>query len=186
MEVTFWVWLAIIVVSVIVEIATLDLVSVWFAVGSIVPFILSAIGGIAIEIQISVFVVVTAVLIIFLRKYAQKLLFKNMNDKTNLDMQIGKIYRLLEDADFEKNGLIKINDVVWTAVSEEGNLIKKGQLVEVVKVNGNKMVVKLAKDETTENIDEKIESIQDNNKEKKENVAEPNENQSQNEEDKKL
>ena len=37
-----------------------------------------------------------------------------------------------------------------------------------------------------ENIDEKIESIQDNNKEKKENVAEPNENQSQNEEDKKL
>ncbi len=117
MEVTFWVWLAIIVVSVIVEIATLDLVSVWFAVGSIVPFILSAIGGIAIEIQISVFVVVTAVLIIFLRKYAQKLLFKNMNDKTNLDMQIGKIYRLLEDADFEKNGLIKINDVVWTAVS---------------------------------------------------------------------
>ena len=186
MEVTFWVWLAIIVVSVIVEIATLDLVSVWFAVGSIVPFILSAIGGIAIEIQISVFVVVTAVLIIFLRKYAQKLLFKNMNDKTNLDMQIGKIYRLLEDADFEKNGLIKINDVVWTAVSEEGNLIKKGQLVEVVKVNGNKMFVKLAKDETTENIDEKIESIQDNNKEKKENVAEPNENQSQNEEDKKL
>ena len=110
MEVTFWVWLAIIVVSVIVEIATLDLVSVWFAVGSIVPFILSAIGGIAIEIQISVFVVVTAVLIIFLRKYAQKLLFKNMNDKTNLDMQIGKIYRLLEDADFEKNGLIKITD----------------------------------------------------------------------------
>lgn len=146
----FWIWLAIIVLSVIIEIATLDLVSVWFAVGGIIPFILSAIGGIAMEIQISVFVVVTAVLIIFIRKYAQKLLFKNMNDKTNLDMQIGKIYRMLDDANFEKNGSIKINDVVWTAVSESGELIKSGQLVEVVKIGGNKMFVKPVKDEVEE------------------------------------
>ena len=146
METMFWIWLGLIVVAVIVEIATLDLVSVWFAIGAIIPFILSAIGGIAIEIQVVVFVVISALLIIFLRKYAQKLLFKNMNSKTNIDVQIGRVYRLLSDVDFENNGSVKINDVVWTAVSEDGNLIEKGQLVEIVRVEGNKMIVRHAED----------------------------------------
>ena len=55
METTFWIWLAIIVVALIIEIVTLDLVSIWFSFGAVVPFILSAIGGIPIEIQIVVF-----------------------------------------------------------------------------------------------------------------------------------
>ncbi|MBO5022139.1 MAG: NfeD family protein [Clostridia bacterium] len=142
MEVMFWIWLAVIVVSVIIEVLTLDLVAVWFSVGAVVPFILSAIGGVPLEIELIIFVVPSALLIIFVRKYAQKLLFKNMNTKTNVHAQEGKRYRLLEDADFEKNGSIKINDVVWTAVSENGEKISRGQLVEITKIDGNKMVVK--------------------------------------------
>ncbi len=158
----FWVWLGIIVVAVIVEIVTLDLVSVWFAFGGLIPFILAAIGGIPIEIQVVVFVIVSALLIIFLRKYAQKWLFKNMNAKTNIDMQIGKIYRLLEDANFEKNGSVKINDVVWTAVSKDGELIEKGQLVEIVSVDGNKMIVKKAEDKVS-NGEAELSSTSDEN-----------------------
>ena len=142
METMFWIWLAVIAISLIIEIVTLDLVSVWFAFGALIPFILSAIGGIAIEIQIAIFVVVTALLITFMRKYAQKLLLKNMNAKTNVDAFVGKTYRLLEDTDFEHNGSVKVNDVVWTAVSEDGSLLKKGSLVEIVKVDGNKHKVK--------------------------------------------
>ena len=107
METMFWIWLAIMAVTVIIEIVTLDLVSIWFAFGAVIPFILSAIGGIAIEIQIAVFVAVSALLIIFLRKNAQKLLFKNMNQKTNVDAFEGKKVRLLEDTDFEHNGSVK-------------------------------------------------------------------------------
>ncbi len=142
METTFWIWLAIIVVSLIIEIVTLDLVSIWFSFGAVVPFILSAIGGIPIEIQIVVFFLVSALMIVFLRKYAQKWLFKGMNLKTNTDALLGKTYRLLEKTDFETSGLIKINDVVWKAVGENGELIEKGQLVEVVRIAGNKMIVR--------------------------------------------
>ena len=81
----FWVWLAVIAIFIIIEIITLDLVSVWFAFGAVVPFILSAIEGVGIEWQIAIFVVVSALLIIIVRKYAQKLLFKNMNTKTNVE-----------------------------------------------------------------------------------------------------
>ena len=142
MDTMFWVWLAVIAISIIIEIITLDLVSVWFAFGAVVPFILSAIEGVGIEWQIAIFVVVSALLIIFVRKYAQKLLFKNMNTKTNVEALEGKKVRLLEDTDFEKNGSVKINDVVWTAISDDGKLIKQGSLVEIVKVDGNKLHVR--------------------------------------------
>ena len=142
MDTMFWVWLAVIAISIIIEIITLDLVSVWFAFGAVVPFILSAIEGVGIEWQIAIFVVVSALLIIFVRKYAQKLLFKNMNAKTNVDALEGRKVRLLEDTDFEKNGSVKINDVVWTAISDDGKLIKQGSLVEIVKVDGNKLHVR--------------------------------------------
>lgn len=142
MDTMFWVWLAVIAISIIIEIITLDLVSVWFAFGAVVPFILSAIGGVGIEWQIAIFVVVSALLIIFVRKYAQKLLFKNMNTKTNVEALEGRKVRLLEDTDFEKNGSVKINDVVWTAISDDGKLIKQGSLVEIVKVDGNKLHVR--------------------------------------------
>lgn len=154
METMFWVWLAVIAISLVIEIITLDLVSVWFACGAAIPFILSAIGGIGVEWQILVFVIVTALLIIFVRKYAQKLLLKNMNTKTNADSLIGKKYRLLEDTDFEHIGSVKVNDVVWTAVSSDGSLIKAGQLVEVEKIDGNKLIIKAVEEKKSESNDE--------------------------------
>lgn len=158
METMFWVWLAVIAISLIIEIVTLDLVSVWFACGAIIPFILSAIGGIYIELQIAVFIVVTALLFIFVRKYAQKLLFRNMNTKTNVDSLIGKHFRLLEETDFEHMGSVKVNDVTWTATSESGEKIEKGSLVEVVKIEGNKLIVKKVDGVTIETKNEKVEA----------------------------
>lgn len=184
MEVMFWVWLAVIAVAIIIEILTLDLVSVWFAFGAVIPFILAAVGGIAIEIQIAVFVVVSALLIIFMRNWAKKLLFKNMNEKTNINSIIGKKIRLLEDTDFEHLGSLKINDVTWTAVSHDGKLIKAGQIVEVVKVDGNKLLVKEVEEKVNNN--ESVENTQkdintDKNKEKIINNNNTNENSEDNE-----
>ncbi len=142
MEFMFWVWLGVIAVTLIIEIITLDLVSIWFSIGGIIPFILSAIGGIAIEIQIAVFVVVSALLIIFIRKYAQRLLFKNMNLKTNVDALIGKRCKLIDPVELEKNGSAKINGIVWSVSTEDSTEIKSGALVEVIEVSGNKLIVK--------------------------------------------
>lgn len=167
METMFWIWLAIMAVTVIIEIVTLDLVSIWFAFGAVIPFILSAIGGIAIEIQIAVFVAVSALLIIFLRKNAQKLLFKNMNQKTNVDAFEGKKVRLLEDTDFEHNGSVKINDVTWTAISESGELIKAGQLVEIKKVDGNKLIVIPVSQDTEKSSGKELEEQSAENKAEK-------------------
>lgn len=162
MGVMFWIWLAVLVVSVIIEIFTMDLVSIWFGVGAIIPLFLSLIDDFPIVWQIVIFIVSSALLMIFLRKIAQKLLFKNSNSKTNLDSCIGKTYRLLKETDFEKNGEIKVNGIVWTAVSEDGKLILAGELVEIVKVQGNKFVVKRVsikeENENGKTVDEEIEN----------------------------
>ncbi len=164
MEIMFWVWLGVLALTLIIELCTMELVSIWFTLGAIIPFILSAIGGIYIELQIAIFVVVSALLIIFVRKYAKKLLLKNMNEKTNLDSIVGKHFRVVEETTFEKNGTVKINDVVWSIMGENQETIEKGSIIEVLRVEGNKLIVK------------KVEEIENSKKEKKDNLQETDNN----------
>ena len=147
MEPMFWVWLGIIVVSAIVEACTMDLVSIWFAIGALLPLILSATTSLAWPYQILIFIVISAVLILSLRKITKKWLFKNSNYQTNKNALIGKQVRLLEKTDFDHAGTVKIGDVTWVAVGHEKQTILKGKLVEIVDLEGNKLKVKEIKKE---------------------------------------
>ncbi len=142
MSVLFWIWLAVIVVTAVVEMLTMEVVSIWFTFGAIIPFILSATNVVGWEIQIIVFVVVSAVLILSLRKITKKFLLRNSNEKTNLDSIIGKKYRLIDRTDFENNGTVKVNGVVWSVLSDNGEAIESGEIVQIVKIDGNKLIVK--------------------------------------------
>lgn len=142
MDVMFWVWLGVIVATAIVEFATMEIVSIWFTIGAIIPFILAGTRAVGWEIQIVIFVAISAILIVSLRGVTKKYLLKNSNEKTNLDLLIGKKCKMLEKTDFETTGSVKINDIIWSAVADNGQTIEKGQLVEIVKVEGNKLIVK--------------------------------------------
>ena len=142
MSTMFWIWLSIMVVAVILEIITTDLVSIWFAFGSIVPLILSAFDVLNPIWQTTIFVVISAILIVSLRKVTMKWLFKNTNSKTNVDALIGEKHRLLETTDFETLGKIKIKDIDWSVMGEKQQTIEKGSVVEIVKIEGNKLIVK--------------------------------------------
>ena len=116
MSAMFWVWLGVIVVTAVVELVTTELVSIWFTFGAIVPFILATIDVVGFEWQILIFVVLSSVLIISLRKVTKKFLLRNSNEKTNIDSIIGKQCRMLARTDFETVGYVKINDVEWSAI----------------------------------------------------------------------
>lgn len=142
MNVMFWIWLGIMVSTLIVEFATMEVVSIWFTIGAIVPFILATTKVVSWQIQVIIFIVFSIVLILTLRQITKKFLLKNSNEKTNIDALIGKRYVMMEDAGFEKAGAVKINGVVWSAIAQDGQEIKVNEIVEVVKVSGNKLVVK--------------------------------------------
>ena len=148
MSTMFWIWLAVIVITAIVEAATTDLVSIWFTFGAVIPFIFAAIDIISPVWQAVIFIIVSAVLIATLRRTTLKLLFKNDKDtKTNADAIIGQKHRMLESTNFETNGKIKIKGVDWSVKGENQQTINQGQIVEVVKIEGNKLIVKPCQEE---------------------------------------
>lgn len=141
----FYIWIAIMCVGLVVEFLDAGtLVSVWVSVGAIIPLIMSLFKITAvwyITLQVVIFGVVTALCIIFLRKLCKKLIFKNTNEKTNLEIHVGKKTKVLEI----ENGkaLVKINDIIYSAISEvEDEKFEANETVEIVKFSGNKVIIK--------------------------------------------
>jgi len=150
MEIMSWIWLSIIIGTVILEIITADLVSIWFTFGAILPFILSETTSLHYGWQIVIFFIISAILIASLRKITMKFLLKNANTKTNTDALIGQKFRLLEGTDFDTTGKLKIKDLEWSAVGDKQQTIEKGAIVEIVSISGNKLLVKEIQEEKQE------------------------------------
>ena len=145
-----WIWAAVFIVSLIIEIVTVELASIWFTFGSLVSFIL-ALCGVGETVQIVVFLVVSFLLLVCLRTIFMRFL-RNNKETTNLDSVIGTVHTLLSDITEEKPGEIKINGVVWRAVSQNNEMIESGKKVQIVEVQGNKFIVK---EEITEEVENK-------------------------------
>ena len=134
-----WVWAAIFLVTILIEVFSMELDCVWFSIGSLIAFIL-ALCHVSITAQIIVFLVVSIALLLSVGIICKKLL-KNTKSKTNLDMVIGTTHTLIKGIEPEVAGEVKVNDVVWRAVSKDGESIAKNEKVKIVSVEGNKFIV---------------------------------------------
>lgn len=138
-----WIWAGVFLVTLILEIITVDLVSIFFTVGSLVAFIL-ALCGVGTNIQIIVFLIVSIILLASLRAIFMKLL-KNNKEKTNIDSVIGTVHTLQKAIQEEEAGELKLNGIVWRAISQNNETIDAGEKVQIVEVQGNKLIVKKEK-----------------------------------------
>lgn len=141
----FWaiIWLALIVVFIIMEAATVQLISTWFAVGALAAMIVSLIGG-EVWLQVVVFLTVSIVLLALLWPMARKHL-KPKLVATNADALIGKVCTVTEAIDPIEGGRVKLGDVTWSARSE--NKILAGTQVKILKIQGAKVFVEEVKKE---------------------------------------
>lgn len=146
MSTMFWVWLGVIIITIVLELITTDLISIWFTLGAVIPFILATTNSLDFEWQILIFIVVSLVLILSLRKVTKKFLLRNANTKTNTDALVGQKFRLLSKTDFENVGTVKVKDVEWSVVGDNGQFIDKGAIVEVTGISGNKLIIKEIKE----------------------------------------
>lgn len=139
-----WLWGIVIIAAVVIELVSVELVSIWFAFGAIVAFILS-LCHVPEYIQVIVFLVVSLLLLLSLRTIFMKLL-KNNKEKTNIDSVVGKVVTLQKQISEDEPGEVKINGVIWRAVSN-GESIDANEKVKIVEVQGNKFLVELVKKE---------------------------------------
>ena len=143
MEQYLWIiWLTIFALAVIIEASGPNLVSIWFAVGSLVSLIISFIPGVAWWIQVIVFVVLSVVSFIALRPIFKRFMKHNLFN-TNIDSYTGKKGIVVEEITLLNPGSVKIGDVKWSAIPlDEKEKFNVNAVVEVVAISGNKLIVK--------------------------------------------
>lgn len=137
-----WVWIALAVVFGVVEAATAQIVTIWFAIGAIGALIANAAGA-GVTVQLSVFVAVSILTLIIARPYLKKFTKTEMQ-RTNADMYIGETAVVLEEIDNTRGtGQVKVKGSVWTARSRNNSVIPTGENVYVEKIEGVKLIVSL-------------------------------------------
>lgn len=132
-------WLVVFIVALLIELATTDLVSIWFCGGSLVALIMSFFK-IDFVWEFVVFAVVTAVLLVISKLFLRKKLHTD-DTATNADSLIGKEIQIISNVDSKTPGQGIVRDVVWTVVSENDNF-EKGEYAIVKRIVGNKLIIK--------------------------------------------
>lgn len=134
------IWLVAVIAFIILEASTYQMVCVWFIVGSIGGMIASMLGA-GFWVQMTVFLVVSIVLLVLMRPLAMKRL-NSHKVKTNADSLIGKKVLITETVDNTKaTGQGKIDGSVWTVRSVDGSVIEEGTVAEIKKIEGVKLIV---------------------------------------------
>ena len=135
-------WLALFVVLLVIEIITMGLTTIWFAAGALIAFV-AGILGFGLSVQVVVFIVVSAVLLIMTRPLAVKY-FNQERQKTNAESLIGQQALVIEDIDtLEAKGRVEIRGMEWAAKTDEPDgKIPRNAVVVVNGIQGVKLIVR--------------------------------------------
>ena len=135
-------WTVLTIASIIIEAATVNFVSIWFAGGAFAALICS-LFDIGVWIEAAVFVVVTIVLLIATKPFVKKLTSAT-TEKTNVDSLIGKTAIVTEKiCNNNSEGAVKIDGKIWSSRSLSDEDIEAGTAVTVEKIDGVKLIVKI-------------------------------------------
>ena len=137
-----WMWIAIIVLSVVIEAATDQLISIWFVPGAVVGTVMDFLK-VDLIWQVLVFLVLSVIGILFIRKHLMKFV-PDQNTKTNIDAIIGEKCVVTEKIDnFAGCGQAKVKGQVWSARGiNEDDVFEIGDVLRIVAIEGVKIICK--------------------------------------------
>ncbi len=134
------IWIAATVLLVVVEAITVQLVTIWFAAGTLAALIAN-LAHAPMWLQWTIFITVSIIALVATRPLVKKISSKKVQP-TNADRCIGQTAVVLEDIDNEHaQGMVSVGGVKWTARSTKGEYIGKDESVTVDKIEGVKLLV---------------------------------------------
>ncbi len=135
-------WLVFFIIAIAIEVMTLGLTSIWFAGGALIALVLSMFN-LPVVFQVIVFIAVSLALLIFTRPIAVRY-FNKDRLKTNVETLIGKQAIVINEIDnLQGIGQVTVGGQEWSARSaDDKKQFAVGEVVEVVAVNGVKLIVK--------------------------------------------
>jgi len=135
------IWMIIAIGFGLAEGFTLGLTFIWFAAGALLAMIASFFG-LPLIIQVFAFIIGSSLMLIYTRPLAQKV-FKIGATKTNVDSLIGKEGIVIKELQAFTMGQVKVKGQIWSAKSDNDQGIAVDQKVEVVRIEGVKLIVKV-------------------------------------------
>ena len=137
-----WVWIAVIILAIIIEVLTDQLISIWFVPGAIVSTILDF-CNVDLIWQILVCLLISVAGIILGKKFLTK--YMPMKDsKTNIEAIIGEKCVVTEKIDnFAGCGQAKVKGQIWSARGvDEADVFEVGEILNIVAIEGVKLICK--------------------------------------------
>ena len=142
-------WVAVILISVLLEAVTLSLSAIWFTVGGLAALVAASIGF-GFGSQLTVFTLFSAALLVLVRPLCRRFL-RPKGAATNADRVIGQTVVVTETIDnMQGSGAVKVFGQIWTARSVGGESCPVGALVRIKAIEGVKVIVERA-DQPEEN-----------------------------------
>ena len=135
-------WLVLFVVLALFELVTVNLVSIWFAIGAIITTFVSLATD-NIMIHLAVFTISSILLLLLTKPFVKKLKKRDVIP-TNLDRVIGKVGVVTETIEKDDIGEVKVLGKKWSAYSDKE--IKENSKVKVLSINGVKLKVEEIKE----------------------------------------
>lgn len=133
-------WAIVIVVTIIIEVNTFDLVTLWFTIAAIISLILAAVKVDPL-IQIGIFVGVSLLLLLSLQPLTKNIRANKSIVRTNADKVIGMVAIVTATIPVGGMGEVKVDNELWLAMSQDGKVIQEGASVNVKAISGIKLIV---------------------------------------------
>lgn len=137
-------WLIILVFFALLEAATVNLVSVWFAGGALITLLFSLFSD-SLLAQCIVFVAFSVLCLALVRPLVKNHFTPHLHP-TNADRFIGMDAIVTEAIDnLSATGQVKVSGQVWSARSDTDTPIPAGTTVTVLQIEGVKVIVQAKK-----------------------------------------
>ena len=133
-------WLVLAIILGVFEAVTVQLVAVWFALGSLAAIVPSLMGG-SVWMQFVIFVLFSFLALAATRPFVQKMREKPVH--TNADSLIGQVGIVMSECIDPSKGMgrVSISGQDWAACTEDGSIILKDEHVLVKGIVGVKLIV---------------------------------------------
>lgn len=127
------IWLGLFFVFLFLEIMSVSLITIWFAISSLIVFVLSYFI-ISTKIQILIFSIISLALFISIKPLFNKI--KYSEEKIN---GIGDEVKILKIEEY--NYVVSYKGIEWNAKSENLNEYKVGEVVKIKRFEGNNIII---------------------------------------------
>lgn len=134
-------WLVAAILLLVAEFLTYQLVSIWFAAGAVFA-LFGALMHLPLSVQLAIFVLASCLALILSRPLARHII-NERKTRTNADAVVGASGMVTEAIDnLQGKGRVSAMGLSWSARSEDGQCIAPEQPVQVLAIQGVKLIVR--------------------------------------------